>query len=174
MGSGTSRGKRVAPADVSEVIVAKKAVPAPKQDTHAFKPLKIHAILRNARNRAQPDSHSEGHDSDFSREDENIDAELDTVLAEYEERERASVKKSPPKKAVIRSKTYGLCHFGQEDEEDFSSAPRPLESGGDTGPRGSHGGSVDVNKRSNDAFTHFTKHPPASPSLKNVSTFCVF
>ncbi|XP_074547330.1 uncharacterized protein LOC141806010 [Halichoeres trimaculatus] len=167
MGSGTSRGKRVAPADDSEVIVAKKAVTAPKQDSHAFKPLKIHAILRNARNRAQPDNHSEGHDSDFSREDENIDAELDTVLAEYEERERASVKKNPPKKAVIRSKTYGLCHFGQEEEEEFSSAPEPLESGGDAGPRGSHGGSGDVNKRSNDAFTHFKKHAPASPIQRN-------
>ncbi|CAJ1073395.1 uncharacterized protein LOC117805874 [Xyrichtys novacula] len=157
MGSGTSRGKRVAPADVSEVNVTKKAVTSPKQDSRAFKPLKIHAILRNARNRAQPDSHSEGHDSDFSREDEDVDAELDTVLAEYEERERASSKKNTAKKTVIRSKTYGLCHFGQEDEEE------PRASRGDAEPRGSR----NVNKRNNDAFTHFKKHTSVPPRQQN-------
>uniref|UniRef100_UPI0037E7154A uncharacterized protein n=1 Tax=Semicossyphus pulcher TaxID=241346 RepID=UPI0037E7154A len=167
MGSGTSRGKRVAPACVSEVNVIKTAGTSPKQDSRPFKPLKIHAILRNARNRAQPDSHSEGHDSDFSREDDDIDAELDTVLAEYEERDRASVKKNPPKKAVIRSKTYGLCNFSQDDEEEFSSAPRPRASGTDEGPRCSHGGSRDVNKRSNNAFINFKKHTPASPNQQN-------
>lgn len=171
MGSGTSRGKKVAPACVSEVNVTKTAVgTSPKQDSRPFKPLKIHAILRNARNRAQPDCHSEGHDSDFSREDDDIDGELDTVLADYEERGRASVKKNPPKKTVVRSKTYGLCHFSQEDDEDLSSAPRPRA----VEPRGSHGGSRDVNKRSNDAFTHFKKHTPACPSQHSVSTFTFF
>ncbi|KAM9341561.1 uncharacterized protein ABDE67_015219 [Symphorus nematophorus] len=160
MGSGTSRGKKVAPACVSEVSVAKTAA-SPKQDNNRpFKPLKIHTILRNARNRAHPDCHSEGHDSDFSREDDDIDAELDTVLADYEEREGAAVKKNPPKKAVIRSKTYGLCHFSQDDEDDFSSEE----------PRGSNGGSGVVNKRSNDAFTHLKKHPPVSPSQNSSSS----
>ncbi|XP_044022842.1 uncharacterized protein LOC122861884 [Siniperca chuatsi] len=164
MGSGTSRGKRVAPACVSEVNVAKTAAGGtlPKQDSSPFKPLKVHAILRNARNRAQPDCHSEGHDSDFSREDEDIDGELDTVLADYEERRRVSVKKNPPKKTVIRSKTYGLCHFSKEDDEDFSSRAEE--------PRGSHGEARDVNKRSNDAFTHFKKHTPACPSQHSSSS----
>ncbi|XP_041668121.1 uncharacterized protein LOC121525957 [Cheilinus undulatus] len=166
MGSGTSRGKRVAPACVSEVNVVKTNATSPKQDNSAFKPLKIHAILRNARNRAHPDSHSEGHDSDFSREEDDIDAELDTVLADYEERDRASAKKNPPKKAVIRSKTYGLCHFSQEDEEELRPAPRPRASGGDE-PRGSRGESRDVNKRSNDAFTPCRKNTPASPTQPN-------
>ncbi|XP_070835647.1 uncharacterized protein [Chaetodon trifascialis] len=161
MGSGTSRGKKVAPACVSEVNVSKTAAgTSPKQDHRPFKPLKIHAILRNARNRAQPDCHSEGHDSDFSREDDDIDGELDTVLADYEEREGDTVKKTPPKKTVIRSKTYGLCHFSQEDEEDFSAKE----------PRGSNGGSRGVNKRSNDAFTHFKRHTPAPPSQHSSSS----
>lgn len=171
MGSGTSRGKKVAPECVSEVNVTKTVVgTSPKQDSRPFKPLKIHAILRNARNRAQPDCHSEGHDSDFSREDDDIDGELDTVLADYEERGRASVKKNPPKKTVVRSKTYGLCHFSQEDDEDLSSAPRPRA----VEPRGSHRGSRDVNKRSNDAFTHFKKHTSACPSQHSVRTFIFF
>ncbi|KAI3367616.1 hypothetical protein L3Q82_026462 [Scortum barcoo] len=167
MGSGTSRGKKVAPACVSEVNVTKSAVgTSPKQDSRPFKPLKIHAILRNARNRAQPDCHSEGHDSDFSREDEDIDGELHTGLSDYEERGRASVKKNPPKKAVVRSRTYGLCHFSQEEDEDLSSAPRPRAAE----PRGSHSGSRDVNKRSNDAFTLFKKHTPACPSQHSSSS----
>ena len=157
MGSGTSRGKRVAPACVTEVTKTSVGVTSvPKPDR---RPFKIHALLRNARNRAQPDCHSEGHDSDFSREDEDIDGELDTVLADYEERGRESVKNNPPKKTVIKSKTYGLCHFSREDEED------PEE------PRGSHGGSRHVNKTSKDAFTHSKKHTPACHSQHSVRIF---
>ncbi|XP_040917504.1 uncharacterized protein LOC121197795 isoform X2 [Toxotes jaculatrix] len=171
MGSGPSRGKKVAPACVGEVKVAKTAagVTSPKQDSRPFKPLKIHAILRNARNRAQPDSHSEGHDSDFSGDDDDIDAELDTVLADYEERETvSSVKKNPTKKSFMKSKTYGLCHFSREDtEDDISPAPRLRASGRAEEPRGSHGGSRDVNKKSNNAFTHVKKHTPACNSQHN-------
>ncbi|XP_019953398.1 uncharacterized protein [Paralichthys olivaceus] len=161
MGSGPSRGKKVAPACMSEVNVTKTTagVPSPKQDSRIFKPLKIHAVLRNARNSAQPDCHSQGPDSDFSGEDDDIDAELDTVLADYEERETIPVKKQPPKKTFMKSKTYGLCHFGREDTEDeVSAAPRLSASGRDEEPRGSRGGSEDVNKRSNDAFTHLKHH----------------
>lgn len=160
MGSGTSRGKKVAPACVGEVNAAKTAAgAAPKQDSGPFKPLKIHAILRNTRNRARPDRHSEGRDSDLSREDEDVDGELDTVLAECEE--RGGAKKNPPKKAVVRSRTYGLCHFSQEEDEDVSCAA----------PRGcSHSGSGDVNKTSSDAFTLFQKHTPAGPSQNSSSS----
>lgn len=171
MGSGTSRGKKVAPACVSEVNVTKTVagVTSPKQESRSFKPLKIHTILRNARNRAQPDCHSEGHDSEFSGEDDDINGELDTVEADYEERERAAVKKHPSKKTFIRSKTYGLCHFSREDaDEDFSSAPRLKATGTAEETRGSHCGTRDVNKRSNDAFTHFKKHTPPGPSQHNV------
>ncbi|XP_039992429.1 uncharacterized protein LOC120795043 [Xiphias gladius] len=173
MGSGPSRGKKVAPACVSEVSATKTAagVTSPKPDRRPFKPLKIHAILRNARNRAPPDSHSEGHDSEFSGEDDDTNAELDTVIADYEERERVSVKKTPPKKTSMKSKTYGLCHFSREDaEEDFSPAPRLRAAARAEEPRGSHGGSRDVNKRSNDAFTHFKNHTPACPSQHNSSS----
>ncbi|XP_045918446.1 uncharacterized protein LOC123978886 [Micropterus dolomieu] len=163
MGSGTSRGKKVAPVCVSEVNVTKTAAgTSPEQDSSPFKPLKIHAILRNARNRAQPDCHSEGHDSDFSREDDDIDGELDTVLADYEERGRVSVKKHPPKKTDIRSKTYGLCNFSKDDDEDLSSRAEE--------PRGSHDVSRDVNKRGNDAFTQFKKHTHACPSQHSSSS----
>ncbi|XP_022054674.1 uncharacterized protein LOC110954446 isoform X2 [Acanthochromis polyacanthus] len=159
MGTGTSRGKRVAPACVSEVKVTKtgSGVTSSKQDSHPFKPLKIHTILRSARNRAQPDCHSEGHDSNFSGEEDDIDGELDTVLADYEERERDSGKKTPAKKTFIRSKTYGLCHFSREDAEEELSG-RAEE------PRVSHCASRDVNKRSNSAFTHVKKHTSGCPT----------
>ncbi|XP_034432804.1 uncharacterized protein LOC117756412 [Hippoglossus hippoglossus] len=172
MGSGPSRGKKVAPACISEVNVTKTTagVPSPKQDSRIFKPLKIHAVLRNARNRAQPDCHSQGPDSDFSGEDEDIDAELDTVLADYEERERITAKKQPPKKTFMKSKTYGLCHLGREDTEDeVSAAPRLSASGGAEEPRVPRGGSEDVNKRSNDAFTHLKK-PTVCTSQHNSSS----
>lgn len=168
MGSGTSRGKKVAPACVSEANVTKTAcssVTLPKQQSvRPFKPLKLHALLRNRRNRAQPpDCHSEGHDSDFSWEDD--DGEVDTVPADREERERP-----PPKKTFMKSRTYGLCHLSREDaEDDFGSAPQLRASRGAEEPRGSGGGSRGVNKRSNDAFIHVKK-----PSVHNVRTSTSF
>ncbi|CAN9502362.1 unnamed protein product [Ophioblennius macclurei] len=162
MGTGTSRGKKVAPACASEVSVTKTTtgVASPKQDT-LFKPLKIHAILRSARNRAQPDCHSEGQDSDFSGEDDDVDAELDTVLADYEERgERVSAKKTPTKKSFMRSRTYGLCHFGGGDAEDERAAE----------PRVRHGGAADVNKKSKSTFTHSEKHPSPCPEQHSSSS----
>ncbi|XP_026196301.1 uncharacterized protein LOC113148739 [Anabas testudineus] len=173
MGSGTSRGKKVAPASVSEVNVTKTATrsdTSPKLESPPFKPLEIRAMLRDARNSARPpDCHSEGRDSDFSGEDD--DGVVDTVLADYEKCEGVSVKDPPPKKTLIKSRTCGLCHFSREDaEDDFGSAAQLRASGGVEEPRGSCGGSRDVNKRSNDAFTHFKKHTPDCPSLHNSST----
>nr|XP_020446813.1 uncharacterized protein LOC109955215 [Monopterus albus] len=167
MGSGTSRGKKVAPACVSEVNMSKTTVTASKQDSHPFKPLRIHAILRNARNRAPPDRHGEGHDSDFSREGDSIDRDLDTVLADYE-KEKVSAKKTAPMKTIMKSKTYGLCHFSREDtEEDVPSTPRLREPERAEEPRGSRSGPGDVNKRNNDAFTHFKTHTSECTSHHN-------
>lgn len=176
MGSGTSRGKKVAPASVNEVSVTKKAagVTSAKQDSRPFKPLNIHGILRNARNRAQPPGcHSEGHDSEFSGEDD--DGELDAVLADYESRERVSVQDPPPKKTFMKSKTYRLCHFSREDaEDDFGSATRLRSSERVEEPRGSRGGSRDVNKGSNDAFTQLKKHASDGQSEVRVFIYCLF
>lgn len=174
MGSGTSRGKRVAPARVSEVNVNKAGidVTSPQKHSRPFKPLKIHAILRNVRNRAQPDCHSEGQDSDFSGNEEDVDGELDAVMSDCEQRGSVSVKKSPPKKTFIRSKTYGLCHFSQEEtDDDLSAAPELRASGGDPEPRAAHTVSRGVNKRGNCAFTHLKKHTSACPTEHNVRTF---
>ncbi|XP_068436965.1 uncharacterized protein [Clinocottus analis] len=158
MGSGTSRGKKVAPACVSELNVTKTTagVTSPKQDSRPFKPLQIHTVLRNTRNRAPPDCHSEGHDSDFSREDDDIEGEMDTFQTDCKQRGGAPGKTHRPKKTVIRSKTYGLCHFTQEEDDDLSSATEE--------PRGSHGGPRDVNKKSGDALT------PACPSQRTSSS----
>lgn len=159
MGSGTSRGKRVAPVCASDVTVAKTAAgTSPKPVNRPFKSSKINAMLRNARNRAQPDCHSEGHDSDFSREDDDIDGEMNTVRADYEKRGWASAKKSPPKKTAVRSRTYGLCHSSQEEHDSGSEEPR---------------GSKVVNKRSDDAFQHLKRHTPASSSPLSVRTFII-
>ncbi|KAG7224126.1 hypothetical protein INR49_019861 [Caranx melampygus] len=167
MGSGPSK-KKVAPACVSEVNATKIAagVTSHKQDSRPFKPLKIHAILANARNRAPADCHSEGHDSDFSAEDDDVDGELDTALKDYDER---SVKKNGPKKTFVKSRSYGLCHFSREDTEDeLGTAPRARAPGRAEGPRGSRGGSI--NKRSNDAFTQSQNNTPLRPSQQNSSS----
>lgn len=132
MGAGTSRGKKVAPASGTEVKVA---------GTDGG-PLRIVNVLRNKdRSCAQRRSAGEGNDLDcYAEEDE----ELSTVLAEDE---GMFVKKTNPKKSFIRSRTYGLCHFGQEDTgDDISSASRPRAPGRAAGPRVSRSVSKDVNK----------------------------
>lgn len=164
MGSGPSK-KKVAPACVSEVNATKTAagVTSAKQDSRPFKPLKIHAILANARNRAPTDCHSEGHDSDFSAEDDDVDGELDTALKDYDE---LSMKKNGPKKTFMKNRSYGLCHFSREDTEDeLGSAPRARAPGRAEGPRGSHGGSINKRRR-DDAFTHSTALRPSQQNVR--------
>ncbi|XP_029900737.1 uncharacterized protein LOC115354482 [Myripristis murdjan] len=163
MGSGTSRGKKVAPACVGAVSVTNRE--PTKQAGHSIKPLKFRAILRSSRNGAQADCHSEGHDSELSAEEDDTDAGLDHVLADYEDQGRAPKRKNPPKKSFLRSRTYGLCNFSRvHTDDDFTPAPDTAEE-----PRGSHGGPGHVNKRSNAVFIHFKKLTPPCPNQHSGS-----
>ncbi|CAB1335375.1 unnamed protein product [Coregonus sp. 'balchen'] len=129
MGSGSSRGKKVVPASVNETNSFKRddsTVHVLKEERHLFKPLTIpkSTNLSQSRNRAQQDCHSEGHDSEFSAEDDDIDVELNRVLEEYDNRELRSKRKTTQKKPFIRSKTYGLCHSNRvHNDSDFNSTP---------------------------------------------------
>ncbi|XP_055361792.1 uncharacterized protein LOC114848230 isoform X2 [Betta splendens] len=149
MGSGTSRGKRVAPARGSDA----DARPASGVAASGPDEPKVRAAARNERSRAlPPECHSDGHDSDASAEDDAGDGDAD---AGVEERRRTR----PPRKAKAR--TYGLCHFSREDAEDDFGAE---------GPRGARGGSTDVNNGSSDALTRFKKHATRCPGPNNSST----
>lgn len=120
MGSGTSRGKKVAPACVGQVTSIKTSSKPVKRQLQRPK---IHAILRNARrNCAQPDRHSEGRDSLSSGEDDD-DGERDAVP---ERRGWVSAKKAPAKKST---KTYGLCHSRRNGEEDSGPEEPPAPRG---------------------------------------------
>lgn len=141
MGSGTSRGKKVAPACASPNASPRRP----------FKPPQIQEILRNARNR---DCRGEARDSDSSREDDDIEGETDTVQEKCKQRGWDSAKRNPTKKSAIRSKTYGLCHSNQEDEEDSSSEEPP--------------GSRVANKTSNNTSPHFQKHAAVSQNQLTV------
>ena len=181
MGSGTSRGKKVAPARVSEINVAKRDDGddsySPKLESHSFRSLKIPKIpnfsrVANARNnnRAQVDCHSEGHDSDCSVEDDDIVVESDRVLAGYDEdlEDSAAKRKHGPKKSCARSKTYGLCHFRRVHvDADFNSTPHtPTTTESCEEPRGPDSGSVNVNKKSNGVFGNFRKHTPPFQNVR--------
>uniref|UniRef100_A0A1A7XHS8 Uncharacterized protein n=1 Tax=Iconisemion striatum TaxID=60296 RepID=A0A1A7XHS8_9TELE len=150
MGSGASRGKKVAPACVTEINVTKTGpVASSKLDRGPFKQIKTRTALRNARNRAQPDNFSKAHGSDFSGDEDGA------VLADEEDRKRVFVKISPPKRTFIRSKTYGLCHFSQEDNEDANGSSKRSEK-----PR--PGASKDVNKRK--------QHKPGASIQQDLSS----
>ncbi|XP_061649670.1 uncharacterized protein LOC133487323 [Phyllopteryx taeniolatus] len=155
MGSGTSRGTKVAPAVLGEAKPAKKASSSglsSKRD--AFDALRIHA-----RRRAPVDCHSAGHDSEFSGDD---DDDADAELAGYDEAVAAGRrrgKKNPvSKRAFTRTRTYGLCHFSSREEDErekgasssSSSSSATAGLGGAQGPHGSRG--AGNNKRGHDAF----------------------
>lgn len=127
MGSGTSRGKKVAPACVGQVTSIKTSCKPVKRP---LQPPKIHAILRSARKSAQPDRHSEGHDSDSSGEDDDGETGAGPERTGW-----VRAKVTPAKKST---KTYGLCHSRREGEED--SGPEEPHA-----PRG-------ANKSKNKAF----------------------
>ncbi|XP_054651481.1 uncharacterized protein LOC129192047 [Dunckerocampus dactyliophorus] len=158
---GTSRGTKVAPAGLSEANKATKtttAVGSSKQHTpaRAFHLLRIHA-----RRRAPPaDCHSAGHDSELSGDDEDVDAELDAVLAGYEEEEVVveERKRTCVKKCSKRSRTYGLCHFSSREEDEGQQGASCSGLSGAHGPHGSQG--ANNNKRSHDAFTAVHKCSP--------------
>ncbi|XP_077395882.1 uncharacterized protein LOC144032091 [Festucalex cinctus] len=160
MGSGTSRGTKVAPAGLGETKPAKASSSVASSKRDAFDALRAHA-----RRRAPVDCHSAGNDSELSGDDDDADAELDG----YDEagtaaRPRGKKEQAASKKAFTRSRTYGLCHFssGEEDEQQqgvsFSTTSSSSSGpGGAQGPHGSREG--DNNKRNHHAFTP----PPNCP-----------
>ncbi|MEQ2209550.1 hypothetical protein XENOCAPTIV_000796, partial [Xenoophorus captivus] len=134
MGSGTSRGKKVAPACVSEVTRAGGAGVHPSQQARGpFNQRKVQG--RN----------SEGPHSECSGEDD------DTLRGDHTDGQGAS-----PRRTFIWSKTRGLCPFSREDTEDETSSSPQLDE-----PRVPRRGPQDVNKRSNCVFTHRKPHTPA-------------
>ncbi|XP_077477570.1 uncharacterized protein LOC144090125 [Stigmatopora argus] len=151
MGSGTSRGTRVAPAGLgAEAKPAKKASSSAKRDA-------FDALRSLASRRAPVDCHSAGNDSDLSGDE---DEDADTEIADDEEgraavRRRCKKNPAPSKKVFTRSRTYGLCHFsrGEEDEQprgaSRSSSCSSSGNGGAEGPQGSRG--AGSNKTDHDA-----------------------
>ncbi|XP_019728162.1 uncharacterized protein LOC109517430 [Hippocampus comes] len=147
MGSGTSRVTKVAPVGFGEAKPAKNvssSVASSKRD--AFDALRVHS-----RRRAPVDCHSAGHDSGLSGDD---DDDADAELGGFDEagaavRPKGKKNQAASKKAFMRCRTYGLCHFrtGEEDEQQeqgassTSSTPSSTTSGlgGAQGPHGSRG-----------------------------------
>ena len=128
MGSGTSRGKKVAPANVREITVLNRddnIVHSLNEDKLPLQPVKIPTFsnFTLSQNMAKHDCHSEGHHSEFSADEDEIAEELDRVLSEYE-RPRGIFSKgtNSPKKSFIRSKTYGFCRRVNHERE-FNSSP---------------------------------------------------
>lgn len=139
MGSGSSRGKKVAPACVSEVRVSKAGGTAVHPSTQAGRPFSQHKV-----HCAQPESRGEGPHSDDDTD-----------------RRGAPVRKTPPRRTFTRSRTFGLCPFSGGDTEDEPSCPPQLEE-----PRVPR--SVDVNKRSDCVFTHRKQLKPAGFIQRHV------
>ncbi|KAM4540272.1 uncharacterized protein V3H82_022281 [Fundulus diaphanus] len=143
MGSGASRGKKVAPASASEVRGTKGGGPGGR---------KVHCV--------PPGSHNEGPRADCSGED--------AVRGEPTDARGASVRKASPRRTFIRAKTYGLCPFSGEDTEDERSSSPQLEE-----PRVPRKGPKDVNTRSNCAFPHRKRLGPAGFVQRHVSDLAV-
>lgn len=168
MGSGTSRGKKVAPACVTEITVSNRdenKIHSLTEDQRSFQPVKIPKFsnISQSQNRAQHDCHSEGHDSEFSADEDDLDEELDRVLAEYESPKGIFSKgKVSPKKSFIRSKTYGFCNFTRvHNERDFNSSPHLPRPAHCEKTRLQLNRPEEVNKKNNGPnFLHQTAHCP--------------
>nr|XP_029543705.1 uncharacterized protein LOC115146070 [Oncorhynchus nerka] len=166
MGSGSSRVKKVAPGSVNEINAFKgdgNTVHVSKEESHLFKPLNIHKLtnFNQSRNITQQlDCHSEGHDSEFSAEDDDVDMELDRVLEEYDNRELRSKRKTFEKTLLIGSATYGFCNSKRvHNESDFNSTPhlQSSELSEGTGAHCPYNGSVGVINKDKHVFHHISK-----------------
>ncbi|XP_056152363.1 uncharacterized protein LOC130126763 [Lampris incognitus] len=175
MGSSTSRGKKIAPACVTEVNGCGRDANAgsPKRDTRSLKPLTTPKFTKDADadapSRALSDCHSQGRDSDFSVEEEeeedddhgDVEGELDRVVSDCVEYDDRDTKRTPktPKKSFIRSKTFGLCHLKRvHTDNGLNSTPR-LQ----TSMKAEEACGVDVNRKNDDELGHSRKLTPPRP-----------
>ncbi|KAK1171852.1 hypothetical protein AOXY_G6777 [Acipenser oxyrinchus oxyrinchus] len=131
MGSGSSRWKNISSGLQKEdhMYINKKErhggnCSDPKEETCLYKSYKIQPLpdLTKPRSRSGLGCHSEGHDSDFSIDDEDsLDGEIDRVLAEYEGRDFYSSRKHK-NNSFVRSNTYSFCNSRQVYKgSDFNS-----------------------------------------------------
>ncbi|MGH0134842.1 UNVERIFIED_CONTAM: hypothetical protein FKN15_011628 [Acipenser sinensis] len=133
MGSGSSREKKISSGLQKEdhMYINNKERNGgdcdPKEEKRLYKSYKIQQLsdFSKSSNRSGLGCHSEGHDSDFSIDDDedDIEGELDRVLAEYESRDFYSSRKHQ-NNSFLRSNTYSFCNSRQVyKESDFNSTP---------------------------------------------------
>lgn len=142
MGSGTSRGKKVAPACVIREVRMNKGGGAG-----------VHPSQKGrgpcSRHKVQPESRSEGPHSD-------------------NDTDGPSARKTSPRRTFIRPKTYALCPFsGGDTEDEASCSPRVPRSV----PRDQNKSDCVFTPRKQPALADFTQRHPSTQMLSAGGTF---
>ncbi|XP_041929180.1 uncharacterized protein LOC121693669 [Alosa sapidissima] len=108
MGSGKSRGKRVAPASETDADeVNNDSEQAEGNIKSSLEPIRVQAYTNlSLANKKHPDCQSEGQNSEWSTE-----GELEEILAESNEQKCDLHKDSSVKKQFFSAKTFGLCNY---------------------------------------------------------------
>ncbi|XP_062379247.1 uncharacterized protein LOC134067813 [Sardina pilchardus] len=111
MGSGKSRGKKVAPASETDADeVNNDSEQAEGNNKSSVEPLRVQAYtnLSLANKKTHPDCQSEGQNSEWSTD---LEGELEEILAESNEQKTNLNKDSSVRKQFFSSKTFGLCNY---------------------------------------------------------------
>ncbi|KAL2098801.1 hypothetical protein ACEWY4_005281 [Coilia grayii] len=119
MGSGNSRGKKVAPA--SETDTADDSAQVDRKRVSSVEPRRVQPCtdLGLLHKKMPPDSRSDGQ---YSESSTDLEGELDEILAESDCQESRVNKKNSAKKHFFSSKTFGLCNYIRvRNDEDVTS-----------------------------------------------------
>lgn len=130
MGSGNSRGKKVAPASETDADdVNTDSVPADGNNISLVEPFRVTACtnLSLVRKKTRPDCQSEGQNSEWSTD---LEGELDEMNAESDGKESNANKRSSVKKQFFSSKTFGLCNYIRVQNDKHVASTHQLSNAG--------------------------------------------
>lgn len=126
MGSGKSRGKRVAPASETDAV-DNESVKADEDNKNSVEPFRVRASTSLANKNTHPDWQSEGQHSEWSTD---LEGELEEILADSDEQKSHENKGSSVKKRFFSTKTFSLCNYIRVRDDERVASARQLPDAG--------------------------------------------
>lgn len=126
MGSGKSRGKRVAPASETDAV-DNNSVKAGENNKSSVGHFRVRASTSLANKNTHTDCQSEGQHSEWSTD---LEGELEEILGESDEQKSNVNNDSSVKKRFFSSKTFGLCNYIRVRDDQLVASTHQLPNVG--------------------------------------------
>lgn len=168
MGSGKSRGKRIAPANETDAV-NNDSVKGDGNSKSSAEPFRVRASTSLANKNTQLDCHPEGQHSEWSTD---LDGELEEILAEADEKEGHVNKDSLVKKRFFSSKTFGLCNYIRVRDDQRVASTHQLPNAGLVTGSSNHA-EISVKEKRQLSNKPLRKTSSTSTHHQQVGNYCV-